>query len=50
MVRRYAHLAADHLTPYAEKLWRPLTAVPENAVSEVAVPQSLGTIWSQSAK
>ena len=29
MVRRYAHLAADHLAPYAEKLCRPLTAVPE---------------------
>ena len=40
MVRRYAHLAADHLSPYAEKLCRPLTAV----------TQSLDTIWSQSPK
>ncbi len=40
MVRRYAHLAADHLAPYAEKLCRPLTVVPE----------TLGTNWSQSAK
>jgi len=40
MVRRYAHLAADHLSPYAEKLCRPLTAVPE----------VLDTNWSQSAK
>jgi integrase len=40
MVRRYAHLAADHLAPYAEKLCRPLAPVPE----------SLGTIWSQSPK
>ena len=29
MVRRYAHLAADHLAPYAEKRCRPLPAVPE---------------------
>ena len=27
MVRRYAHLAADHLAPYAEKLCRPLAPV-----------------------
>jgi hypothetical protein len=40
MVRRYAHLAADHLSPYAEKLCCPLTVVPE----------TLGTNWSQSAK
>jgi len=40
MVRRYAHLAADHLSPHAEKLCRPLTVVPE----------TLGTNWSQSAK
>lgn len=40
MVRRYAHLAADDLAPYAEKLCRPLTVVPE----------PLGTNWSQSAK
>jgi integrase len=38
MVRRYAHLAADHLSPYAEKLCRPLAVVPE----------TLGTNWSQS--
>jgi len=44
MVRRYAHLAADHLAPFAEKLCRPLGFV------ERAVPESLGTIWSQSAK
>jgi integrase len=50
MVRRYAHLAADHLAPYAEKLCRPLSVVPETAVSGVAVPETLGTIWSQSAK
>jgi len=40
MVRRYAHLAADHLAPYAEKLCRPLTVVPE----------TLGTNWSQPTK
>jgi integrase len=40
MVRRYAHLAADHLSPYAEKLCRPLSVVSE----------TLGTNWSQSAK
>jgi integrase len=50
MVRRYAHLAADHLAPYAEKLCRRLAVVPEMAVAEVSVPESLGTIWSQSAK
>ena len=44
MVRRYAHLAADHLAPFAEKLCRPLASV------ERVVPESLGTIWSQSAK
>jgi hypothetical protein len=38
MVRRYPHRAADHLSPYAEKLCRPLAAVPE----------TLGTNWSQS--
>jgi uncharacterized protein YutE (UPF0331/DUF86 family) len=38
MVRRYAHLAADHLAPFAEKLCKPLTAV----------PQSYGTNSSQS--
>ena len=36
MVRRYAHLAADHLVPYAETLCK------------LAVPQTLGTNWSQS--
>ena len=50
MVRRYAHLAAAHLAPYAEKLCRPLSVVPETAVPGVVVPESLGTIWSQSAK
>ena len=40
MVRRYAYLAADHLAPFAERLFTPLTAVPE----------TLGTNWSQSAK
>ena len=35
MVRRYAHLAADHLAPFAETLCKPLTAV----------PPTLGTIW-----
>jgi hypothetical protein len=38
MVRRYAHLAADHLAPYAETLCKPLTAV----------SQTLDTNWSQS--
>jgi integrase len=38
MVRRYAHLAADHLAPFAEKLCKPLTVV----------PQSYGTNSSQS--
>ena len=38
MVRRYAHLAADHLAPFAEKLCKPLTAV----------SQTLDTNWSQS--
>ena len=30
MVRRYAHLAADHLAPFAEKLCKPLTVVPQS--------------------
>ena len=38
MMRRYAHLAADHLAPFAEKLCKPLTVV----------PQTLDTNWSQS--
>jgi len=50
MVRRYAHLVPDHLAPKAQKWCRPLAVVPETAVPGVAVPQTLGTIWSQSAK
>ncbi len=38
MVRRCAHLAADHLAPYAETLCKPL----------IAVSQTLDTNWSQS--
>ncbi len=37
MVRRYAYLAADHLSPYAEKLCRPLTPVTESGKPIVQV-------------
>jgi hypothetical protein len=33
MVPRYAHLAADHLAPFAERLCKPLAAVPETLVT-----------------
>jgi hypothetical protein len=36
MVRRYAHLAADHLAPFAAKLCRPLASV------ERVVPRKFG--------
>ena len=39
MVRRYAHLAADHLAPYAERL-----------CAARAMESETGTFWAQSAK
>ena len=40
MVRRYAHLTAEHLAPYADRL--SALRVVENAAE--------GTIWSQHCK